>query len=299
MIVDTAFEFLGQDGQISAPIKTDRGFELIQRVARKAAKYKEFKTVEAEIKKELTEQRFQKRFSQDAARIVTGAKYHPEALMKFIERYKGSKAQLPLDTRKSGIEYTHLFTTEQGRYVTFFDKGKGVILTCTKIEKSFLPDLKDVQSKVLEAYYEQKALDSMKEELALAFKDAERMSMQEVAKKYAASVQHATSTYKDGATQQSSILKEHEVQAKVKNMQYVGSLQSAETKSEGIVLKLDTIGALDSKLFKDQKDRLAKTMYYTKIYQNKEGFIASLYRTAKINNKIEIKVELTSRIKEV
>ncbi|MCX5924488.1 MAG: peptidylprolyl isomerase [Candidatus Dependentiae bacterium] len=299
MVTETAFEFLAQDGQISAPIKTEQGYELIQRVARNAAKYKEFSSVQSEIKKELSLERFKKRFSQDASRVVTGAKYHPEALVKFVERYKGSKVELPMDVRKSGIEYTNLFTTEQGRSVTFFDKDKGVILTCTKVEKSFLPELSDVQSKVLSMYYEQKAIDTMKEELALALKDAKKMTLENVAEKYGASIHSATFTNKNGTIEQSAILKEPEVQAKIKGMQYVGALAGVETKSEGILLRLDKIASLSKELFNDQKGHLGKTMLYTKIYQNKEGFIASLYRTANINNKIEIKVELSSITKEV
>jgi peptidyl-prolyl cis-trans isomerase D len=299
MVVETAFEFLAQDGQISAPIKTEQGYELIQRVARNAAKYKEFNSVQSEIKKELSLERFKKRFSQDASRVVTGAKYHPEALVKFVDRYKGTKAELPMDVRKSGIEYTNLFTTEQGRSVTFFDKDKGVVLTCTKIEKSFLPELSDVQSKVLSMYYEQKAFDMMKEDLALALKDAKQATLEEVAKKHGTSVQVATFTHKDGKAEQGAILKEPEVQARLKGMQHVGALVGVETKTDGILLRLDKVASLSNELFKDQKGHLGKTMLYAKIYQNKEGFIASLYRTANINNKIDIKVELSSITKEV
>ena len=51
--------------------------------------------------------------------------------------------------------------------------------------------------------------------------------------------------------------------------------------------------------YKEQKEHLSSTMFYMKLYQIKEGFIASLYRTAKLNNKIEIKNELLQFTKEV
>ncbi len=299
MVVDTAFEYLAQDGQISAPIKTDLGYELIQRVGRRPAKYKELDQVASEIKKDLTVERFKKRFSQDASRVITGAKYHPEALMKFIESHKGSKVELSIDARKAGIDYTYLFKTEEGRFATFFDKDKGVILTCSKIVKSVIPELADVQSKVLALYYEQKAVEAMQKELRMALKDAKSMPFEEVAKKYDASIHKASFTYKDGKADQSPILKEPAVHAKLKGMQHAGALMSVETKTDGILMRLDSVAPRDEKLFMDQKDHLGKSMFYMKLYQNKEGFIASLYRTAKLNNKIEIKADVLNLTKEV
>jgi parvulin-like peptidyl-prolyl isomerase len=299
MVVSTAFEYLSTDGQISAPIKTEDGYELIQRVARQAAKYKDVKSVESEIKKELTVERFKKRFSQDASRVITGAKYHPEALMKFISSHGGSKTEISLSSRKPGLDFTYLFKTEEGRFATFFDKDNGVILTCSKVVKSVIPELSEVSGKVLAMYYEQKASELMQKDLVLALKDARNMSLDQVAKKYGASVAKASFTYKDEKAEQSSILKEPTVAAKLKGMQHEGALVSVETKAGGVVLKLDNIAPRDEKHFIDQKGHLGASLFYMKMYQIKDGFIASLYRTAKLNNKIEIKADLLNLTKEV
>jgi len=299
MVVSTAFEYLSQDGQISAPIKTDAGYELIQRVAKQPAKFKDLRSVEPEIKKELVAERFKKRFSQDASRVVTGAKYHPEALLKFIGNHKGSKFELLLDTRKAGIENTYLFKTEEGRFATFFDKDKGVILSCSRVVKSSVPELADVQTKVLGMYYEQKALDAMQKELAVALKNAKSMTLESIAKKYDTSVQKASFVYKDGKPEQSAVLKDPSVQKQLKGMQHPGALIAVDTKAEGILLRLDNVAPRDEKLFVDQKGRLGKSLFYMKMYQIKDGFIASLYRTAKLNNKIEIKSDVLNLTKEV
>lgn len=299
MVVSTAFEYLSTDGQISAPIKTETGYELIQRVYRQAAKYKDFKSVESEIKKELVVERFKKRFSQDASRVITGAKYHPEALMKFISSHDGSRSEISLSSRKPGLEFTYLFKTEEGRFVTFFDKDKGIILTCSKLVKSVVPELSEVQGKVLAMYYDQKATELMQKELLLALKDAKNMSMEQVAKKYDTSVSKASFAYKDEKAEQSSILKEPAVAAKTKGMQHEGALASVETKAGGLILKLDNIAPRNEKHFIDQRGHLSKSLFYMKMYQIKDGFIASLYRTAKLNNKIEIKADLLNLTKEV
>jgi hypothetical protein len=299
IVVETAFEQLMTDGQISAPLKTERGYELIQRVKKVPAKYKDFKSVEHEIKKELDEAKFKKRFTQDAMRIVTSAKYTPEALTKFIERYKGVKTELALDVRQSSPLFSHLFSMEEGRYLSFLNKNDGVILFCNKVEKSKLPALADVRSKVLDLYFQNQAHKTLKKQLALAFKDAQTMSMSDVAQKYDATLQKASFEYTDGAVDQSPILKTAQVAAKLKSMQFSGAMACAETKNSGILIKLDTVEPVNFKVFTEQKDHLGKVLLYMKLYQNKEGFIASLYRTAKLNNKIEIKPELLQFTKEV
>jgi len=296
VIVNTAFEFLGEDGQISAPVKTDRGYELIQRVKKIPAKYKDFASVSSEIKQELGAEKFKKRFSQDASRVVHGARYHPESLKAFINRYHGDLSEVRLDARKAGILYTNLFKLEEGRYTQYIDKDKGVILMCDAIEKSVTPPLEEVRSKVLGLYFENKALDLMKDQLAQALKDAQTMNFDEVAQKYGATVHQAYFKYNNGKQEQSAILKEPGVQAKLKGLQYGGAMTAIETASDGILMRLDSIeqsdSSTDSSALQEQKNQAGKMMFYTKLYQSKEGFVASLYRIAKLNNKIEVKSEI-------
>lgn len=298
-IVDTAFEFLATDGQLSSPVKTSRGYEIIQRVQKNPAKYKDFKSVEASIKEEISADKFKKRFSQDAARVISGAKYNPEMLTKFIERYKGSVSSLSLDVRKAGMEYTQLFKIEEGRYTQFFNKDQGVILLCSKVEKSKLPALADVKSKVSALYFDHQAHESLKEQLVSVLKDAKSMNMKELAQKYGVSVQKATFEVKDSKPEQSAILKEPEVQDVVKNLQHEGAMATVETKFDGYLFKLAQLETRDKASFDEQREHLSKVLSYTKMYQIKEGFIASLYRTATLNNKIDVKKELLQQTKEV
>lgn len=299
MIIDIAFEFLTTDGQISAPIKTAQGYELVQRVQKKPATYKDLKSVQAEIKKELLGEKFKKRFVQDAARVCSNAKYNPESLKKFIERYKGVAVEIPMEVRKSGIEYNYLFKVEEGRYASYINKDKGAIILCSKVEKSRLPALQEVKSQVLNVYFEDQAKELISKQLSEAFEQANRMNLQDVADKYGLTVQKASFTFKNGKPELSAVLKDSEVQAKIKSMQHVGALAALQAKGDGILLKLDSIASQDSDLFNEQKSHLNKVMFYMRMYQIKDGFIASLYRTAKLNNKIEIKNELLQLTKEV
>jgi len=298
LVIDTAFEYLGTDGQVSAAIKTDRGYELIQRVKKVPAKYKEFAAVENEIKQDLGAEKFKKRFVQDATRVLHGAKYNPEALSAFIKRYHGQLSKIDMSSRKSGLEYTHLFKLEEGRYTQYFDKNTGVIILCDQIEKSVLPPLSDHKDKVLNLYYKQQAQEQLKDQLSKALKDTKLMTFDDVAKKYNMSIQQASVRNSDGKAEYSAILKDQDVQAKVKVLQCPGAIIALETAADGVLIRLDTVEQGDNQ-FETQKEQLSKVVFYTKLYQSREGFVASLYRIAKLNNKIEIKNEILQFTKEV
>lgn len=298
IIVKAAFESLSKDGQVSTPLKTDRGYELIQRVKRVPAKYKELKSVESDIKSELATAKFKQRFTQDATRVINQARYNPEVLEKFIDRYKGEKKELALDVRKGGIELTHLFKTGLHKYVSFFDKDSGVILQCTEIETSKVPPLDTVKGKVLVKYHETEGKKLLEKTLNDALKDAHDKDFAEVAKKYNTTVQNASFNFKNGKVDQSPILRGQDVQSKIKMLHHVGGLATVVSPEEGLIIRLDSMAHRDEQLFGEQKKQISNTLFYAKKYQVKEGFIASLYRRAKLNNKIEMKTEVLQLLKE-
>lgn len=298
-VVQTAFEHLHQDGQLSVPLKTARGFEIIQRVSKKNPIYKDLKIVEPEIRQEFIVEKFKKRFAQDAARVVTNAKYSPDTLKNFIARYHGVESKIALNEKTSSVESGHLFRIEQGRYTSFVHKDRGYILLCTQVEKSKLPALEQVKSKVLALYHKQQAQKAMNADLRQAYQDASTMSFAGIAQKYGSTLQSAAFTYKNGEIDQSAILKDQQIAMKVRNLPCVGAVFSAATDNNGVLMYVEQVALINEPLFYAQKEALNQVLYYTQMYQYKDAFIASLYRTAKINNKIEIKKEFLQNIKEV
>jgi hypothetical protein len=297
VVLDTVFEFLAADGQISVPVKTERGYELIQRVKKVSASYKELAAVKNEIKEKLSAEKFKKRFAQDAARVIANAKYKPELLEDFVKKYHGSLEEINMTDRKTGIDFTQLFRVEQGRYTQYFDKEKGVILFCDKIEKSVTPSLEEVKTKLLPLYFENKGKKMAQDSINRAFKEAQQGSFDAVAEKYDASINKASFKYNNGKIEQSALLKEHEVAAQIKGLSYPGSLAIITTPTDTILMRLDSVHSV--KISDQEKDQAKKMMIYGKTYNYKEGFVASLYRIAKLRNKIEIKNELLQTTKEV
>lgn len=298
LVVKTAFEGLIKDGQVSAPLKTDKGYELVQRVKKIPAKYKELKSVSDEIKKEIAANKFKQRFQQDAQRVISQVKYSPEGVKNFIDRYKGISSTISLGVKKSGVEMVNLFKTDEQRYAVFFDNNEGYILQCTEIEKSKVPPLKDVRNEVLNRYYQQEAAQLLEADLSKALQSLRTSDdMDSVAKEYGVKLEKASFAYKNEKVEESPILKDGEIKPKLKTLSHKGAVTSVITQHDGLLIRLDSIEDDVEQEFKE-KERYGKALGYAKKYKVKEGFIASLYRRATLDNKIEMKPEVLQLLKE-
>lgn len=299
IVIDTAFEYLGSDNQISAPVKLESGYTLIQRVKKVPASYKAFSAVEDEIKKSLASDKFKKRFTQDAGRVVSSAKYDPKALRSFIERYKGKESKIGLTANSADVTHKHLFRLEEGRYSQFLDKEHGVIILCDVIERSSLPPFADVKNRVQALYWNDHAASELKQAVKNAQEDSKSMNFSSLAEKYHATIKTAEATNDNGKIQYSQKrLEAPEVQARLKAIVSPGTVIAIETKEDGLLVQLVKVQE-NRKDFDLKKDEVKKVLFYTKLYQSRDAFIASLYRIAKLNNKIEIKSEILQSTKEV
>lgn len=297
VLLHTAFETLFTDGQISMPIQTERGYEIVQRVKKTPAQYKDLATVSAKIKDELVAAKFKARFAQDANRILNEAKYNPEVFKKFAA--KGTESSIPLTAKKAEVAIAQLFRLEEGRYAVFFDKKDGIILQCTTVEKSKLPALCDIKEEVTAKYYEEEGSALLEKDLSKALEAVRAgKDMAEVAREFNVKVERAHTLFKGDQKEQSPVLQNRAVQSKLKNLSSKGALTSVIDGANGYIIRLDAIEDFDVEKLLQDKEMLLKTISYAKTYQVKEGFIASLYRRAKLDNKIEMKQEVLQFLKE-
>lgn len=299
ILVDTAFEQLAQDNDISNVIKTEKGYEILQRIARKPAKYKSLHDVHGQIEEKLLEEKFAKRFKQDAERVVSNAGYNKEALQAFIEKRKGHKETLHLEAKNPGILGVQLFQTEQGHFAVFMMGKEGVLLECTQVEKRALKPFDDVKSTVSADYYKKQAQQELQTIALQAMKDAAHMSFEEIAHKYEAHVQVAHATYKNGQMDQDSILRRPEVAQKIASLQSAGAMIDAQAATESFLIRLDEVAPMDEVLFAEKKETIQTTLANKAKHKGRDSFIASLYIHAKlIDKKIEIKEQLLKDTKD-
>ncbi|MBV8660813.1 MAG: peptidyl-prolyl cis-trans isomerase [Candidatus Dependentiae bacterium] len=298
-LVDTAFEQLAQDGDISEVIKTEKGYEILQRVSRKPAKYKSLESEEATIKEKLLQEKFAKRFKQDAERLVANASYNKESLANFIEKKKGHKETLSLESKKINLFSIKLFETEQGQYAIFMcDKEEWALLHCTEVQKRTLKPFEEIKSSIRADYYKKQAQLEL-ESIALdVMKQSDSMSFKELAHKYDAHLETAESTYENDKMEHSAILRNPEVMQKIKVLQSAGAMIDVITATESYLIRLDEVAPIDEKMFEEKKSTITASLASKAKYKGKDSFIASLYRHAKLNNKIEIKDQLIKDTKD-
>lgn len=298
ILVDTAFEQLAQDDEVSSVIKTDNGYEILQRIARKSAKYKSLSEVQEHIQEKLLEEKFAKRFKQDADRLVSHANYNKEALTSFIEKRKGHKESIGLEAKHPGVVGMQLFQTDQGQYAVFMSEKEGILLECTEVQKRALKPFVEIESTVSADYYKKQAQQELQTIALDAMKDASAMSFDDLARKYDAHVEVAEASYKNGQLDMPAVLRRPEVAQKIKALQSAGSMIDATTPTESFLIRLDEVAQIDEKLLDEKKSMIETTLASKAKYKGRDSFIASLYRHAKLNNKIEIKDQLLKDTKD-
>ena len=82
-VFEKAAFLLKNDGDISEPVVTSRGIEIIQRIAKKQAEFKPFDTVKDEIKEILIVEKFKEEFSEIMRSLID--QNNEAEFKKFIE----------------------------------------------------------------------------------------------------------------------------------------------------------------------------------------------------------------------
>lgn len=296
LFITTAFEKLTKDGQVSVLIKTKDGYQILQRIKRKAATYKKLAEVKSEIEKQLITKKFNQRFQQDAHRVASQARYNKDALENFAKKRGGKKTAINLETRQTSLVSNNLFRTNKNKFDIFMDGSNGILLQCLDIEKSKLKPLAEVKEEVKSHYYREQAQKDMQAETQKAMALSSKEKFESLAQKFGAELSTATFEYNDGNNKQSPVLRRYEVMQKVKMLQSPGEVIDISSKTDAMLIRLDSIAPLDKKLFEDKKDSMMSTLEHKHQFQAKDSFIASLYRHAKLNNKIEIDKELLKKV---
>lgn len=289
LLVKTAFESLTKDGQISQVIKVKDGYALLQRVSRKNTEYTPLKSVRSDIEQELLTSKFEKRFMQAAKRMISQVKYKPESLEAFIDKHQGSQKFLTLSSRETSLPSMKLFQTDENKYNVFFDeKGNGVILYCTQLEKSVSKQLADVRKEVEDMYYQSEGEKLMNADIDKAIKDSSGMTFNDISEKYGFKYDRGESNYKNNRREETNALKIYGIQQKISSLQYPGDVARVDMAHGIALLKLESLTERNQELFEAQKRDMKQTLYHAEKYKKRESFIASLGRNAIINNKIII-----------
>ncbi len=284
---DQAFERaafrLQKDGDISDVVTTADGFEIIQRVERKATSYKPLESVKKEIVKRVQETQFKQLFSHDMTRLIESIKKNPTALNDSIQKKNGIKKEVEKSRNDDSPLAQKIFKLKEGDWVPMIEDGKGLLINVTSIQKSYEPTLDTVKNQVEQDWYRAKA-EQQQREMAPSLLKAihEHTDARGLEKKFAFT-QETTSWIKNSDKEQLEKLSKKGIPvSELISLEKVGQSEIIERDGQLFILKLDAIEPFDEQLYNEHRQKIEAAAYQEEKALTQRAFVASLYRNATI-----------------
>ncbi len=278
---------LKADGDISDLVETEKGFEIIQRIEKKAPVFKPLKEVRAMIEKTMLDQKFDEAFTTDARRVIDQYSQNPAALDTFIAEKKGAKTTISNIDRTNEAWGKHLFRMSKGDLSFALDKDAGILILLTDITERHLPALADIESRVKQDLYEARATQALKKQVAEAKKAARTQTLDLVHKQLGGTLE-VISAKPDDKNNLETLAKKDLPVEQMFQIEKNGGVIDSHTNTQGFVIRLDALESLNPEQLaaaianKEGEIERESTSLFVR------GFIASLARHATIKiNEIE------------
>lgn len=129
---------------------------------------KQFAQVKSEIEKTLIKEKFKKRFTADAQRIIALNDREPEAFNEFVDKRHGKKEELGSVTRadSKNPETKALFSLVRvGQKQAVATENQGFVVMLTAVQPSVLPALADIRDRVAADLRTDRAEKALKKDL--------------------------------------------------------------------------------------------------------------------------------------
>ena len=284
---DKAFEraafLLKQDGDISDPVTTSRGIELIQRVARKSPEYKPLSEVKDQIKEQLIERKFKEQFGDALYGLLEQGK--EEEFKKFVADHHAVQSSVEGNEtqRKSDKAVNALFgIATQGEMSSFFESGAAVVVRLDSLKKKEIPALETVKERVLQDYHHMKATKTFKKMVSDAAIKALTTPISVIAKEIGAQVEIVNGINSLDTQAQEALRKKNIPVELLFTLEKVGSVGSHIQADHGYVARVQDVEKIDEKDYQARKQELGKKVQDLSGKYFVNGFVASLYRNATI-----------------
>ncbi len=274
---------LQEDGMLSKIIETAKGYEIIQRVAKKPQTFKPFATVQSAIRTQLAEKRFANQFTQKAQEVIE-SNQRETSLAEFVKE-KNAKKETISNAELSGsiINKTLFGIKKEDDMVAVADGTRGYIVQLTGIQKSYKPELSAVRSTVVADLYKSKAVNALHtllEEASNMLKEGSTIT--EITKEFGGTVFTTPMVRATDTKELQELAKKGLPQHAVRSLTQVGSTLVDEQGTNGYIIRLDEIEPFNEQAFQEHKQEIIKAARATKMKLLGEAFVASLYRNATI-----------------
>jgi len=279
---------LRDDGAISQVVRTDEGFEILQRVARKDAEFRPLKSVKKEIRENVLGKKFRRLFSKDMSDMV-GKKYFDAK--RFDEIIQRARRQELIELQPKGEEKrsSALFRIRNGVPAFYFDDGKGYVVKMTDLQKRNLPSLETIEDIVKNDLYEEKASKDLDAFVKRIEKEARAESFQEIKVKYK---KYSLDLYQTGWVKKNDAEKIAALRSKgypvdemlkLEKPQSLGTYRDASSEiADAYLVKVVQIEPFNGDEYAEKRDEIKKELAKKRGFFSQEEFIAFLRKVAKI-----------------
>ena len=287
----TAF-LLKEDGDISEVVRTAEGFEIIQRMSKKTQTFKTIAQVSKDIKDLLRKKKFAEHFASDV-RAVLAKSNQNEALAQFAKEKNGKESAAHDVTANDSILSKTIFRINEKGTSFYQEPNQGVIVTVIAVKPTYAPALDEIKAQVKEDYYKDEASKALASRLETLEKPgAFQEALKQGAKAEKTGWLKHSFEYKEDEQEKQALTKKGVDLAKMFQLENIGAVTAYEHNGNGYVIRLDEIAPFDEALFSAKEKTLKDELEQQKKSLLMAGFVASLYRNAKINkNESQIRTE--------
>ena len=285
-------------GDISDVIETEKGFELLQLVEKKSRTIKPLALVHDDIKKKLLYNAFKNSFASEMRKLIAQKEQNPQAVQTFAVSKQANQRTLNNVAALGSREVKALFDIKKTNGVSFYEEnGHGIIVQLTHSVPQYIPALADIESAVKKAFYTYKAQKALENDLKQIQQLSKTQSLEELQKQFGGFsdlTEWLSPQNKELLSKSLSRYLFEDIKKRILNKDFwlplekVGSTTLCITPQGGALIKVDALKPLDKADFEAKKENLSMELEYKRKGLTEQGFVASLYRNAKIetNNSI-------------
>jgi parvulin-like peptidyl-prolyl isomerase len=280
---DKAAFTLKENGDISQVIPTSQGFEIIQRIDKKPAVYKSLSSVKKEIVTSLVDQKFGEKFAREMRGIIENSKNAGSNLQKMMEE-KGLKpkklSSIVKEDKDWGRVLFGLHTKNDAD--AYIDNGVGVVVQLIEVQNAYLPTLDSIKDVVSYDLHEDRAAQKVTDLSKEAFEKAKVQDLASVKKEFNLELTNIALVSKSDSQALALLKKKNLPVDQLFQLEKIGAIGTSHDGRNGYVYRLDEIESISGQASQKQKEEMRSSLEREQNSLFTAGFVASLYRSAKI-----------------
>lgn len=274
---------LSKNGEISNVFESADGYEILQRVDKKAAQYRPLASVKGEIKNLLLNQAFSKEFSRDIKKLLHRDGNNYELLHAFAQEKNGQHIETGFAQKDDTKSMQSLFRLKHSNDVDYYtDDNLGYVVLLKEIKHKHEPEFQVVKARVKDDFINERAQAILIERLKEAAKSLRQSEKPEdVARRLDANLKRTGLISKNNEEKAKELQSENIPLGKMFQLESKGSVLT-DMQKDGYVFFVTDVADADSQEEQKKKDEVSMMLNNQAMTLTMQGFVASLSRNAKI-----------------